>query len=104
MSTRYTARDVRIQLERLTCAAGTVGWDTSCWRVDIGSKTYGRAFRLYRLELPSYAHGLTEIGQDYLGMTAAEAFHTLSTMARTLEAVVYASPFFCPPGNVVAES
>src|SRR5690242_469720 len=103
MSIRYTAKDVRIQLARLTRAAEAVGWDTSLWRVDAGSKTYGRAYRLYRLELPSHAHGTTELGQDFLGMTAAEAFHTLATMARTLESVAYSSPFFCPPVNVVPE-
>lgn len=57
--------------------------------LDYGSKTYGRAFRLFEINTdktqPGWSgHYAPLIGSDYLGMTKAEAFETLSTMRRVL--------------------
>jgi hypothetical protein len=66
--------------------------------LDHGSKTYGRAFRVYltgiQAEDGSYpqgsGHGRPPAGDDFLGMTKREAFRALADRARALEDVAYA--------------
>lgn len=66
--------------------------------LDHGSKTYGRAFRVYltgiRAEDGSYpqgsGHRQPPAGRDFLGMTKREAFNVLAERAWALEDVAYA--------------
>lgn len=53
-------------------------------RLDEGSKTYGRAYRLF-------ADGAAALGTSngYLGMTKREAYDTLHTIIRTLDGIHY---------------
>lgn len=53
--------------------------------LNIGSKLYGRAYRLY------FADGASAIGTSdgYLGMTKREAFETLSTIIHTIDDMHY---------------
>ena len=50
-----------------------------------GSKTYGRAYRLY------FEDGASAIGTStgYLGMTKREAYETLTTIIKTLDDIHY---------------
>jgi hypothetical protein len=61
--------------------------------LDHGSKTYGRAFRLfvtYTDDRPSWsAHHRPPIGDDYLGMTKAEAYGALTSRTRHIGDVFY---------------
>jgi hypothetical protein len=58
-----------------------------------GSKTYGRAFRLYVMRKGSSAHHSDPIGlgDGFLGMTSEQAHRTMATMWRTLQAVSFAN-------------
>ena len=73
---RITKKDVALALENAKRAAGMVGIDTAGWRVDAGSATYGRAWRLYELRGGSTGHYNTCV-HDYLGYSAREAHATL---------------------------
>ena len=58
--------------------------------VEHGSKTYGRAFRLYTTGYGSssgYSDKPLHLGDGYLGMTKREAYLSLRAILRTLEAV-----------------
>ena len=58
--------------------------------VEHGSKTYGRAFRLYTTGYGSssgYSDKPLHLGDGYLGMTKREAYQSLRAILRTLEAV-----------------
>jgi hypothetical protein len=65
-----------------------------------GSKTYGRAYRLYRTgqmvsddnggERPATGHYSPPIGDDYLGMTKGEAYKALTSRTRAIADTVYA--------------
>jgi hypothetical protein len=58
--------------------------------VEIGSKTYGRAFRLYTTGKGGTT-GLSDsplhLGDGFLGMTSEQALTSLRCIVRTLEAV-----------------
>jgi len=58
--------------------------------VEMGTKTYGRAFRLYTTG-KNGTTGLSDsplhLGYGFLGMTSGEAMTTLRGIVRTLEAV-----------------
>jgi hypothetical protein len=68
--------------------------------IDEGSKTYGRAFRLYLTGYmvpddnggvrPTTGHGRPPVGDDFLGMTRAEAYETLQARTRAIADTVYA--------------
>lgn len=65
--------------------------------LDHGSKTYGRAFRVYltgiRAEDGTYpngsGHGHPPAGRDFLGMTKREAYDRLADRAAVLEDVAH---------------
>ena len=59
-------------------------------RYDEGSKTNGRAYRLFFQESGMPVPGTID---GYLGMTKREAYYTLCTMALTLEAVSFHRTF-----------
>jgi len=57
--------------------------------IEIGSKTYGRAYRLYRRanEGGGYSDSPLHLGDGFLGMTGDAAYRTVIGILRTLEAV-----------------
>jgi hypothetical protein len=59
--------------------------------LDKGSKTYGRAYRLYTTgnlaEAVGWSHKPLHLGDGYLGITKREAYLSLRAILRTLEAV-----------------
>jgi len=85
-STRATRLDTTFA--RFIAAAETAGLDTTNVAVSTGSKTYGIAFRVFRV----VAHGghANFYGLDFLGMTSTEAIHALNTMTDAFYAVDYA--------------
>jgi hypothetical protein len=95
-----TNRDLYAALDRYVRVCDRLGLIPEGMRVglDYGSKTYGRAFRVYltgvRAEDGSYpqgsGHGRPPAGDDFLGMTKREAFNALADRARALEDVAYA--------------
>jgi hypothetical protein len=94
---KITTKDLEAQLARYVRACERLGLIPEGMRVglDHGSKTYGRAFRVYltgiRAEDGTYpngsGHGRPPAGDDFLGMTKREAFTVLADRARTLEDV-----------------
>jgi hypothetical protein len=52
--------------------------------LQIGSPTYGRGWRVYRIPTGQSGHSAPPIGSDYLGSTAREAHHTLMERVRTM--------------------
>jgi hypothetical protein len=72
------------------------------WHLDIGSKTYGRAYRIWLADetyeagrLSGFTNGeksghYTPVVHDYLGMTAREAIEALRTMRSAFLAVIWA--------------
>ena len=61
--------------------------------LDKGSKTYGRAYRLYTTGYEGnsgYSDKPLHLGDGYLGMTKSEAYLSLRAILRTLEAVRWA--------------
>lgn len=76
-TTRAQLESMRADLDRMAHELGLLPADHEI-RLDIGSKTYGRAYRLYR-HIPdgSYAHHSLPIS-DYMGMTANECWHSLA--------------------------
>ena len=99
MST-YTKANVEAAFGRYVKACQRLGLIPEGMQVglDHGSKTYGRAFRVYltgvRAEDGSYpqgsGHGRPPAGDDFLGMTKRDAFEALADRARTLEDVAHA--------------
>jgi hypothetical protein len=58
--------------------------------LDKGSKTYGRAYRLYTTgygQNSGYSDKPLYLGDGYLGLTKREAYLSLRAILRTLEAV-----------------
>lgn len=57
--------------------------------IEIGSKQYGRAYRLYRVanEGGGYSDSPLHLGDGFLGMTGDSAYRTAVGILRTLEAV-----------------
>jgi uncharacterized membrane protein YedE/YeeE len=98
MSDRITERELEtmarrvhelsVRLELLT--------DGHELRIDVGSVTYGRAWRLYSVEVidgravGGHHDGPYYLGSGYLGSTRREAFATLRGMVRALETVAEA--------------
>ena len=99
MSDRITNDDLAAMLGRYVRACKQLELIPDGYRVglDHGSKTYGRAFRVYltgvRADDGSYpngsGHGRPPAGSDFLGMTKREAFDTLADRAAVLEDVAY---------------
>lgn len=84
---RTTAKDVGGMYCRMVNAAESVGLDVSGWALIQGSTTYGRAWRVYRVDPTSGGHH-DFLGSDgYLGLTTRSAYESLHAMARALELV-----------------
>lgn len=85
-----TNAHVTYALERLTRAMQAADLDTSHLYVQQGSKTYGRAYRLFRRDPETGGLGRVYGLDDYLGMTKAEAVHTLHAITAGVWLVVEA--------------
>lgn len=85
MSDRITSADLQRALAAHVDCLARVGitYDGRLG-IDEGSKTYGRAYRLYRVPSGESGHWNPPIGSDYLGMTAREAYETLTARTRII--------------------
>lgn len=91
MSDRITQADLRYALAHHVDALERYGITYDGRLVlDEGSKTYGRAYRLNRIATGESGHRAPPIGSDYLGMTAREAYETLTTRTRAVHDVAAA--------------
>lgn len=99
MSDRITRSDLTAMTRRYVRACVAVGAIQPGDRVhlSIGSKTYGRAYRVHLIPNGQNGHHNPPIGPDYLGMTAPDAYDTLGTICRTAEDVAWR----CLPINPV---
>lgn len=88
--TRYTRKDVESAFESVREAANEVGFPQVEYHLQIGSKTYGQAYRMSVREPGTGALCRTpwDRGYGYLGMTAGEACETLWTIRAVLYAVL----------------
>jgi hypothetical protein len=77
-----TPTPLQLAIRRLTAAMDAAGIDTSRLHIESGSKTYGRAFRLYNRDPKS--GGLFSVidAGGYLGMTKTEAAQSLDMIAQ----------------------
>lgn len=89
MATRITRKDLEGMFGRVVRGAAAAGITESAdWTLEIGSSTYGRAFRLYlRGEHGSLCR--TVLDDSYLGMNTGDAYDALYAMARAFEAVQF---------------
>jgi hypothetical protein len=88
MSTTITRRDLEGMLERLSRAMQTAGLDTSHLYLETGSRTYGRAYRLYQRDPQTGGlHPVPGMISDFLGMTKREAYDSLHMLAQGVEMV-----------------
>ena len=102
MSYKITTKDLERQHSQYVSALKDLGMLPEGYRIVLehGSKTYGRAFRIaltgcavwneetQRYDYPNGSgHSYPPTGDDYLGMTKAEAYRTLNAITRTLWAV-----------------
>lgn len=80
------ARDLERALARATDAARAAGLpDADRWSLQTGSKTYGRAFRLYVRDPQTGGLGsVPGLSDGFLGMTAREAALSLDMLATGL--------------------
>lgn len=61
--------------------------------VEVGSKTYGRAYRIYRTgDKVGLSDAPLHLGDGFLGMTSGEAYRCLVVLLRTLQAVRISRP------------
>lgn len=91
MANRVTVQDLTAELQLMSLAAQRAGVaEAANWRVDLGSKTYGRAYRLW-LAKPGETGHYSPTVRDFLGMTANEALTTLRVLRNAFEAVTWAT-------------
>lgn len=79
-----TVAEVRAAFGRAQRAATAAGIDSSGWRLQEGSQTYGRAWRIFDM---APAGGLATVAgvSDFLGLTRREAACSLRGLAQGLE-------------------
>lgn len=85
---RKTINDVRGQFRRVVADAQQLGFDVEGWQLEPGSSTNGISWKLTSRNGTSPAIRLGGWSNEYLGMTAGEAYHTLYTLACAFEAVL----------------
>lgn len=92
MSERITTKDVEGLFESVRKLASDAGvTEAENWRIDKGSKTYGRAWRVWLWKDDgTYAHYSAALGTDYLGMTARETYASLQQLRSAFLAVIWA--------------
>jgi hypothetical protein len=90
MTERISQKDVLTALELVKSAAVAAGvTEATNWHLDVGSKTYGRAWRIWLAKEGTTGH-YTPMVHDFLGMTASEAHHTLRSYRSAFLAVTWA--------------
>jgi hypothetical protein len=77
--------------------AGIVPPEGYRWGLDKGSKTYGRAYRVFWVNLSTGGHHSPGSMFDFLGMTKAEAYEALGQRLTVLWAVANAQATGCDP-------
>ena len=79
MAYRTTTQDVLNAHGWFCDEAEHLGHDTTYWRIDEGSPTYGRAWRTYVLDPTNGAHHTCPVfgSGGYVGWTKAEVVQTL---------------------------
>lgn len=82
---RIEITDVRNMFGHYVKAAEAVGFDVTDWRMDEGSSTYGRAFRIYT-GTGERAPGAEWAG--YIGGTRREAYQALTHLHSLLWEIV----------------
>ena len=89
---RITQEDVDKQFERLNREIQRWGLLHGSERLGMenGSKTNGRAYRLFVMISASSGHYRPPVGEDFLGVTLREAYNELASRSRTLEDARYA--------------
>jgi hypothetical protein len=92
MSATITRRDLEGMYGRLVRAMRSADIDPAHLHLETGSKTYGRAFRLYLRDPETGGLGTVPglSPSTYLGMTKAEAHHSLHMLAQGVEMVIAA--------------
>jgi hypothetical protein len=89
MTERITQKDVIALLAVVRDLAVKAGIaEATNWHLDIGSKTYGRAWRIWLAKEGTSGH-YTPAVTDFLGMTATEAYHTLQAYRSAFLAVIW---------------
>lgn len=93
MSARVTRAQLDATAQHIAALAIKLNLMREGDRLDlqIGSKTYGNAYRLMLVKAGSTGRSDLFGEQGYLGMTAAEANLTLSGIRRALDTVGYAA-------------
>lgn len=76
-------RAVRRHVDTLA-AFGLIPADVDAFTFQEGSKAYGNAFQLNTLRNGGTGHYRTVVGDDYLGMTKAEAYENITTRTRAI--------------------
>jgi hypothetical protein len=85
---RTTQGDLTTAMNYIRIAAVKAGVaEAAYWQLEKGSKTYGRAYRIWLMKDGETGH-YTPVVNDFLGMTASEALHTLQAMRSAFLAVV----------------
>ena len=77
--------------------AGIIPTAGKRWGLDHGSKTYGRAYRIFWIDEKTGGHHSAGIMGDFLGMTKSEAYEALGQRMTTLWAVLNAQAVGCEP-------
>ena len=92
MSDRITRKDLdnahRAHVETLT-RHDLIDPDAGRLVLNIGSKTYGNAYRLAWIPTGETGHYNPPIGGDFLGMTARDAYDRLTERTRTIQDVFW---------------
>lgn len=73
--------------------AGLITSTTEKLILDQGSKTYGRAYRIYTTDIEQgggYSDAPLHLGDGYLGQTKREAYLSLRAILRTFETMRWA--------------
>lgn len=86
---RITVRHVRGAMDRLMRAAERQGIDTNGWQIESGSVTYGRAWKLVKVDPDNGGHHSVFATNGYLGMTAREAYSALQHYAQVFDFLNY---------------
>lgn len=86
MTTRVTKAYVDSALERLKALMPEISEN---WVIEEGSRTYGRAWRIFRKDPRTGGLYNLPAGSDYLGMTAREALESINKMISGAYLVIY---------------
>jgi hypothetical protein len=89
MSTRITRTDLNTAVVAYSNALESAGALRCPLQLQIGSRTYGNAYRVMFIGEGGDLSAAPGTSNGYLGMTAREAYDALWTMTRTITDVLY---------------